>query len=433
MGKPAALFTSAIVLIASIVLTSFTASVVADEGKAKVYLLCLNGVGGNWVENPSRVKEGAILALSPTERTQIPRVHAKHGKTSPFYDVKYEVVTSWGIYKNLIENYSEIVILNTHGEILPIPASYRNNETGWVGNIARAMLYRRISWVHVGGYPFFQIWNEGDATFQEWPSGGAFGFRNLTSYINKPNVDCWPPGPESEKIALNTGTAQDFGRDYQFMYEAFYIERGRPLKAADFNEYLLKAINGVGDYYTSAAIAFGLVSIGLTIASFMESLESFGVIQSFINLPLFFLSGALFPIRGDQVPGWLQTVSHFNPLTYGVDALRTIVLGAAWQPLYPLYFDLAVVCCFDILMIVVGTLRSAEENSLPPNPRILRICHKFRRETTRLFRNNQPSDYCKSLLLKAGLKSNGKWLNEIAWICRWHWLDFKRGVLSSHQ
>jgi len=256
MGKPAALFTSAIVLIASIVLTSFTASVVADEGKAKVYLLCLNGVGGNWVENPSRVKEGAILALSPTERTQIPRVHAKHGKTSPFYDVKYEVVTSWGIYKNLIENYSEIVILNTHGEILPIPASYRNNETGWVGNIARAMLYRRISWVHVGGYPFFQIWNEGDATFQEWPSGGAFGFRNLTSYINKPNVDCWPPGPESEKIALNTGTAQDFGRDYQFMYEAFYIERGRPLKAADFNEYLLKAIHGVGDYYTSAAIAF---------------------------------------------------------------------------------------------------------------------------------------------------------------------------------
>ena len=103
-------------------------------------------------------------------------------------------------------------------------------------------------------------------------------------------------------------------------------------------------------------ITFGLVSIGLTIASFMESLESFGVIQSFINLPLFFLSGALFPIRGDQVPSWLQTVSHFNPLTYGVDALRTIVLGAAWQPLYPLYFDLAVVCCFDILMIIVGTL-----------------------------------------------------------------------------
>jgi ABC-2 type transport system permease protein len=86
-------------------------------------------------------------------------------------------------------------------------------------------------------------------------------------------------------------------------------------------------------------MTFGLVGIGLTVASFIESLESFGVIQSFINLPLFFLSGALFPIRGD-VPNWLQIASNFNPLTYGIDALRTIILGNAWQPLHPMYFNL---------------------------------------------------------------------------------------------
>ena len=102
-------------------------------------------------------------------------------------------------------------------------------------------------------------------------------------------------------------------------------------------------------------ITFGLVSIGLIIASFIGSLESFGVIQSFINLPLFFLSGALFPVRGDSVPGWLQTASNFNPLTYGVDALRTIILGGAWQPLYPLYFDLAIIGVFDVVMIIIGT------------------------------------------------------------------------------
>ena len=73
-------------------------------------------------------------------------------------------------------------------------------------------------------------------------------------------------------------------------------------------------------------ITFGLVSIELTIASFMDSLESFGVIQSFINLPLFFLSGALFPIQGESVPSWLQIASNLNPLTYGVDTLRTIIL-----------------------------------------------------------------------------------------------------------
>jgi ABC-2 type transport system permease protein len=103
-------------------------------------------------------------------------------------------------------------------------------------------------------------------------------------------------------------------------------------------------------------ITFGLVGMGLTVASFIESLESFGVIQSFINLPLFFLSGALFPIRGESIPSWLQIVSNFNPLTYGVDALRTIILGEAWQPLYPLYCDLLVVGGFAVIMIIIGTL-----------------------------------------------------------------------------
>jgi ABC-2 type transport system permease protein len=101
-------------------------------------------------------------------------------------------------------------------------------------------------------------------------------------------------------------------------------------------------------------MTFGLVGIGLTVASFIDSLESFGVIQSFINLPLFFLSGALFPIRGD-VPNWLQIASSFNPLTYGIDALRTIILGNAWQPLHPMYFNLFVVCCFDVVMMAIGT------------------------------------------------------------------------------
>jgi len=104
---------------------------------------------------------------------------------------------------------------------------------------------------------------------------------------------------------------------------------------------------------------FGLVSLGLTIASFIENLESFGAIQSFVNLPLFFLSGALFPVNGVyavNIPDWLRIVSNFNPLTYSVDALRTIVLGGAWQSVYPFYLDLLVVCGFDICMIVIGTI-----------------------------------------------------------------------------
>jgi ABC-2 type transport system permease protein len=103
-------------------------------------------------------------------------------------------------------------------------------------------------------------------------------------------------------------------------------------------------------------ITFGLVSIGLTIASLMGSLESFGAIQSFINLPLFFLSGALFPLTGPSIPEWLQIATKVNPLSYGVDALRTIILGGAWQfPLQPLFVNLGIVAIFDAVMITIGT------------------------------------------------------------------------------
>jgi ABC-2 type transport system permease protein len=102
-------------------------------------------------------------------------------------------------------------------------------------------------------------------------------------------------------------------------------------------------------------ITLGLVSIGLTIASFMGNLESFGAIQSFINLPLFFLSGALFQIQ--SLPTWLQDVSKVNPLTYGVDALRHILLGETWQSLQvqPILVDLVLVGVFDLFMIAIGT------------------------------------------------------------------------------
>jgi ABC-2 type transport system permease protein len=100
-------------------------------------------------------------------------------------------------------------------------------------------------------------------------------------------------------------------------------------------------------------ITFGVVCVGLTIASFLTSLESFGLIQTFVNLPLFFLSGALFPVT--NIPAWLQWVFYVNPLTYGVDALRSIILGGAWTPLLPLYQEILILLTFDTAMILIGT------------------------------------------------------------------------------
>lgn len=100
-------------------------------------------------------------------------------------------------------------------------------------------------------------------------------------------------------------------------------------------------------------ITSGLVCIGLTFASLLKSFEGFGMIQTFINLPLFFLSGALFPLSA--VPQWLLWISYLNPLTYGVDALRTVMIGDTWTSLFPMTLDITVMIVFDIIMFTMGT------------------------------------------------------------------------------
>jgi len=100
-------------------------------------------------------------------------------------------------------------------------------------------------------------------------------------------------------------------------------------------------------------ISAGLVCIGLTFASLLKSFEGFGLIQTFINLPMFFLSGALFPLS--TVPDWLLWISYANPLTYGVDALRSIMMGSAWIPLFPMPVDIGVLIAFDAVMFFLGT------------------------------------------------------------------------------
>jgi ABC-2 type transport system permease protein len=72
-------------------------------------------------------------------------------------------------------------------------------------------------------------------------------------------------------------------------------------------------------------LSFGLTSLGLALGSYMYSLEGFQMIVSFVVFPLFFLSGALFPL--DNLPGWLKVLTAIDPATYGVGALRGSILG----------------------------------------------------------------------------------------------------------
>ncbi|MDI6644938.1 MAG: ABC transporter permease [Methanobacteriaceae archaeon] len=107
-------------------------------------------------------------------------------------------------------------------------------------------------------------------------------------------------------------------------------------------------------------ISMGLAGLGLLIASFTDSMEGFNLILSFIVLPMFLLSGALFPITG--LPSWLQFAVYLNPLTYGVDALRFTILGTSTLPLY---LNIIVIFGFALLMIFVSAfVFSKKEQSL---------------------------------------------------------------------
>jgi ABC-2 type transport system permease protein len=77
-------------------------------------------------------------------------------------------------------------------------------------------------------------------------------------------------------------------------------------------------------------MSFGLTSLGLALGSYMYSLEGFQMIVSFVVFPLFFLSGALFPL--DNLPDWLRVLTAADPATYGVDALRHSMLGTGSNP-----------------------------------------------------------------------------------------------------
>jgi len=98
--------------------------------------------------------------------------------------------------------------------------------------------------------------------------------------------------------------------------------------------------------------AIAMVSLGLAIGSLFESLEGFQLVATFVVFPLFFLSGALFPVD-ERLPIWLQGAVKLNPLTYTVDGVRYALLGLNN---FPLYVDIGIIVVFALLMIIMGSI-----------------------------------------------------------------------------
>jgi len=114
-------------------------------------------------------------------------------------------------------------------------------------------------------------------------------------------------------------------------------------------DWSLLALGNVLVIVILAATLFSTFS--LVIACIVKTRERFMGVGQVLTMPLFFASNAIYPT--DIMPGWLRTVSHLNPLTYVVDALRTFMLTGSTSA-FGLGLDYAVIVLTTIVLVGVG-------------------------------------------------------------------------------
>lgn len=118
-------------------------------------------------------------------------------------------------------------------------------------------------------------------------------------------------------------------------------------------------------------LALTLVSFGMVVAARIKQFQSFMAVTQMLVMPLFFLSGALYPLSG--LPTWLRLLTRIDPLTYAVDPLRkavfehlhkvpvavvkSLVPGVSWDGWHvPVGLELGVVAVMALLFVAVAAL-----------------------------------------------------------------------------
>ncbi len=111
------------------------------------------------------------------------------------------------------------------------------------------------------------------------------------------------------------------------------------------NFFLLPAVFAV-----MFLIALLFTAMGTGIACLLEDFQGFQLIMNFLVMPLFFLSGSLFPLQG--LPVLIATIARLNPLTYGVDALRGVLLGTSH---FGIGIDVLILSVITGLFLIIGS------------------------------------------------------------------------------
>lgn len=102
-------------------------------------------------------------------------------------------------------------------------------------------------------------------------------------------------------------------------------------------------------------------SAGTLIAVFSKTLENFAVIMNFVIFPVFFLSGALYPLK--NLPTFLKIVTLINPFSYGVDLLKHALLldmPKSFSAEFSIFQDLLCMVSFCIVALIIACLRFSQ-------------------------------------------------------------------------
>jgi len=110
-------------------------------------------------------------------------------------------------------------------------------------------------------------------------------------------------------------------------------------------------------------VSFALTALGFAIAWPMDSTQGFHAVINLGLLPLWLLSGALFPLTGASA--WVRAIMWVNPLTYGVEALRILLYPAVPRP-FPLIDSLATLVLFALAMFGLSFLMVSRRTTRLP-------------------------------------------------------------------
>lgn len=101
-----------------------------------------------------------------------------------------------------------------------------------------------------------------------------------------------------------------------------------------------------------ALIALVFAAMGTAIGASLKDMQGFQMVMNFVVLPLYFLSGAMFPL--DNLPIALTIATRLDPLSYGIDGLRATLIG---QSHFSIGLDVAVLASVGAILICIGAWR----------------------------------------------------------------------------